>query len=238
MRLRHYSRRTEEAYIAWIRRFIVFHGKRHPAEMGTEEVTCFLSHLAKHGSVQPATQNQALAALLFLYREVVGGDLPWLDRLVRAKARRRLPVVLARPEVGAVLGQINGVPRLMCTLLYGAGLRLLECARLRVKDLDFADGHILVRGGKGDKDRVALLPLVMIRPLQEHLAQVRRQHERDVAAGAGWVELPGALAAKYPNAGRDWPWQWVFPATRTYREGVALILDVRPRERPCEVGAT
>jgi len=217
-RVRHYSRRTETAYLSWIRRFIFFHGKRHPAEMGAPEVTKFLSSLAVEGNVAASTQNQALGALLFLYRDVLEQDLPWLDDMVRAKRPVRLPVVLTREEVRAVLGQMHGVPRLMGTLLYGAGLRLLECARLRVKDVDFARNQLVVRGGKGDKDRMTMLPAVVKTELARHLELAKQQHEVDLRHGAGWVELPSALSRKYPNAGREWPWQWVFPATRIYVE--------------------
>jgi integron integrase len=218
LRLRHYSRRTVEAYVAWIRRYIVFHGKRHPAEMGAPELTRFLSALATDGRVAASTQNQALSALLFLYREVLELDVPWLDGVVRAKRPVRLPIVLTRQEVAAVLRQLDGVSRLMASLLYGSGLRLLECCRLRVQDVDFAANQILVRGAKGDKDRVTVLPAAIQGPLARHLEAVRAQHQRDLQAGAGWVELPYALARKYPGAGREWPWQWVFPATRYYRD--------------------
>jgi len=217
-RVRHYSRRTESAYLAWIRRFIFFHGKRHPAEMGAPEITKFLSSLAVEGNVAASTQNQALSALLFLYRDVLEQDLPWLDDVVRAKRPARLPVVLTRDEVRTLLLQMHGVPRLMAMLLYGAGLRLLECAHLRVKDVDFARNQLVVRSGKGDKDRVTMLPAVVKAELTRHLEAVKQQHEMDLRHGAGWVELPSALARKYPNAGREWPWQWVFPATRIYVE--------------------
>jgi integron integrase len=216
IRSRHYSRNTEDAYVAWIKRFIFFHGKRHPAEMGAEEVTRFLSSLALDGRVAASTQNQALSALLFLYREVLQQDLPWLEGVVRAKRPIRLPVVLTREEVQAVLAHLRGTPRLMGTLLYGAGLRLLECARLRVKDVDFGLNHILVRDGKGQKDRVTLLPGAIQDELVRHLEGVRQQHQRDLLKGAGWVVLPGGLDRKYPNAGREWAWQWVFPATSWY----------------------
>jgi integron integrase len=217
-RVRHYSRRTESAYLAWIRRFIFFHGKRHPAEMGAPEITKFLSSLAVEGNVAASTQNQALSALLFLYRDVLEQDLPWLDDVVRAKRPARIPVVLTRDEVRTLLLQMHGVPRLMAMLLYGAGLRLLECAHLRVKDVDFARSQLVVRSGKGDKDRVTMLPAVVRAELTRHLEAVKQQHEMDLRHGAGWVELPSALARKYPNAGREWPWQWVFPATRIYVE--------------------
>jgi integron integrase len=218
LRARHYSRRTEDAYVSWSRRYVLFNGKRHPAEMGAPEITRFLTSLAVEGRVAASTQNQALGALLFLYREVLGLDVPWLDGLVRAKRPQRLPVVLTRDEVRAVLERVEGVPRLMTYLLYGAGLRLLECCRLRVQDVDFAANQVIVRGGKGDKDRVTMLPAAVKADLTRHLEFVREQHRRDVARGAGWVELPMALARKYPNAGREWPWHWVFPATRGYVE--------------------
>lgn len=215
-RLRHGSRSTEKSYIGWIRRFILFHGKRHPAEMGASEVAQFLTSLAVEGQVAASTQNQALSALLFLYRYVLHQELPWLDDVVRARRPKHLPIVLTRDEVRAVISKLDGTPRLMATLLYGSGLRLLECARLRVQDLDFAMNQIIVRDGKGAKDRVTVLPTVAKEPLTRHLLRVRRQHEADLAFGAGWVELPWALARKYPNAGREWPWQWAFPATRFY----------------------
>ena len=215
-RLRHGSRSTEKSYIGWIRRFILFHGKRHPAEMGAPEVAQFLSSLAVEGRVAASTQNQALSALLFLYRYVLHQELPWLEDVVRARRPKHLPIVLTRDEVRAVISKLDGTPRLMAGLLYGSGLRLLECARLRVQDIDFAMNQIVVRDGKGAKDRVTVLPNVAKEPLTRHLLKVKRQHEADLAFGAGWVELPWALARKYPNAGREWPWQWTFPATRFY----------------------
>jgi integron integrase len=215
-RLRHGSRSTEKSYVGWIRRYILFHGKRHPADMGAPEVTRFLSSLAIEGKVAASTQNQALSALLFLYRHVLHQDLPWLDDVVRARRPKRLPVVLTRDEVRAIVAELHGTPRLMATLLYGSGLRLLECCRLRVQDIDFGMNQIVVRDGKGAKDRVTILPMVAKHALAQHLRRVKRQHEDDLARGAGWVELPWALARKYPNAGREWPWQWVFPATRFY----------------------
>ena len=207
IRARHYSR-TEKAYVAWIRRYIFFHDKRHPADMGAPEVTRFLSSLAVEGKVAASTQNQALSALLFLYGEVLAVDLPWMDEIVRAKRPQRLPVVLTRDEVRAVLRRLEGTPRLMALLLYGAGLRLLECCRLRVQDVDFGTNQIVVRSGKGDKDRVTMLPAVVKPHLARHLERVREQHRCDLETGAGWVELPTALARKYPNAGREWVWQW------------------------------
>ena len=221
IRVRHYSRRTEEAYLGWIRRFIVFHGKRHPAEMGAEEITRFLSSLAMDRHVSASTQNQALSAILFLYRYVLNQEVPWLDDLVRAKRPQRLPVVWTRDEVKKVLDQLSGTNWLMAALLYGAGLRLLECLQLRIKDVDFGANQILVRGAKGNKDRVTLLPAVVRPVVARHLERVRAQHQRDVAIGAGYVELPEALALKYPNASREIAWQWVFPATRIYRDRIA-----------------
>src|SRR5712691_11424594 len=187
LRARHYSRRTEDTYIAWIKRYIFFHDKRHPAEMGAPEVTRFLTSLAVEGHVAASTQNQALSALLFLYREVLGVGLPWLDGIVRAKRPERLPVVLTRDEVRAVLQRLEGAPRLMACLLYGAGLRVLECCRLRVQDADFGANQIVVRGGKGDKDRVTMLPAMVKPDLLWHLEEIRAQHDRDLVLGAGWV---------------------------------------------------
>ena len=218
LRARHYSPRTEEAYVAWIRRYIVFHGKRHPADMGAREVGGFLTWLAVDRHVAASTQNQALGALLFLYRAVLGVEMPWLDELVRARRPERLPIVLTRDEVRLVLEALTGTPRLMVYLLYGAGLRLLECCRLRIQDLDFDANQIIVRSGKGDKDRITMLPAVVKSDLRRHLGWAHAQHRRDLERGAGWVELPSALARKYPNAAREWPWQWVFPATRVYVE--------------------
>lgn len=216
LRSRHYSPRTEEAYVFWFRRFVVFHGMRHPRDLGAPEVAAFLSHLAVRERCAAATQNQALAALLFLYRRVLAVELPWLDELIRAPQREHLPVVLDRAEVALVLAHLHGVPRLIASLLYGAGLRLLEALQLRVKDVDFARSSITVRAGKGDKDRQTVLPSPLRHALLAHRAEVERLHAADVLAGAGWVELPHALAEKLPNAGRAWPWQWFFPATRTY----------------------
>jgi integron integrase len=202
--------------VGWIRRYILFHGKRHPAGMGAPEVTQFLTSLAVDRRVAASTQNQALGALLFLYREVLDQDLPWLDDLVRARRPHHLPVVMTREEVRAVLQHLDGIPRLLALLFYGAGLRLLEGARLRVQDVDFGANLIVVRDGKGAKDRVTMLPAAVKCALARHLEGVQRQHDRDLQAGAGWVELPDALGRKYPTAGRQWAWQWVFPATRFY----------------------
>lgn len=212
--MRHYSHRTEQAYVRWVTRFVVFHGKRHPAEMGGPEVTAFLTWLAEAKRVSPSTQTQALSALLFLYRHVLGFDLPWMTEIVRAPARTRLPVVLTRAEVKAVIRRLDGVERLVAMLLYGSGLRLLEALRLRVKDLDFRQGQIVVRGGKGDKDRITMLPEAVKDDLRRQLAVLRERHEREVAEGGGLVRLPNALERKFPRAGREWLWQWVFPASR------------------------
>ncbi len=217
IRTRHLSPRTEEAYVFWIRRYVLFHGKRHPAELGGAEVTRFLSHLAVAARVSASTQNQALSALLFLYRRVLHIDLPWLEGLVRAKRPARLPVVLSRDEVAAVLAHLDGVRWLVAALLYGAGLRLLECLQLRVKDVDLVRNEIVVRAGKGDRDRRTMLPVALRNPLTAQLVRVRRLHEADLAGGAGWVALPHALARKYPSARRELAWQWAFPAMRLHR---------------------
>jgi integron integrase len=207
------SIRTEEAYVGWVRRFIFANGKRHPRELGAREVEAFLTHLAMHGHVAASTQNQALSALLFLYREVLQQELPWMENIRRAKRPERLPVVLSREEVAALLDEMNGVTWLMASLLYGAGLRLMECVRLRVQDVDFVRREITVRQGKGGKDRRTMLPAIIVDALQGQLAEARRVHERDLAAGFGAVWLPNALARKYPNAAREWAWQYVFPAS-------------------------
>jgi integron integrase len=212
IRSRHYSRRTEKTYWYWIRWFIRFHGMRHPAEMGGAEVQSFLSWLATERDVAAATQNQALSALLFLYQKVLGQELPWLDGISRAKRPVRLPAVLSEAEVRRLLGGLHGVKWLMASLLYGSGLRQIECLTLRVKDVNFAYRQILVRDAKGGKDRVTMLPEGVIEPLQEHLGRVRLLHRRDLAEGFGEVSLPHALARKYPRAGYEWGWQFVFPS--------------------------
>lgn len=212
IRLRNYSIRTEAVYAEWVKRYIRFHRYRHPLEMGAPEIEAFLTHLAVNRNVAAATQNQALAALLFLYKEVMKVDLPWLEGIVRAKKPVHLPVVLTREEVARVLVELSGVQRLVANLLYGSGLRLLEALRLRVKDMDFARGEILVRDGKGQKDRVTMLPQALSVELQQHLAQVRFVHQQDLAEGFGRANLPFALARKYPNAAAEWGWQFVFPS--------------------------
>ncbi len=216
LRLARYSRRTDKAYVGWVVRFILFHRKRHPKDMGAAEVTAFLSHLAVKGKVAASTQNQALAAILFLYRRVLRIELPWMDEIVRAKRPARLPVVLSREEVRRLLSEVEPNAWLVCALLYGCGLRLMEALRLRVQDIDFDQRLIVVRNGKGAKDRRAPLPAFVRDTLREHLRLAKAQHEDDLRRDAGHVELPDALARKYPNASREWIWQWVFPATRHY----------------------
>jgi integron integrase len=214
IRLKHYSIRTEESYVNVIRSFILYHNKRHPKEMGAEEIRQYLSHLANNGNVAASTQNVALSALLFLYGEVLLIDIPLIEGVERAKHPHRIPVVLTVEEVKRVLAGIKGTHHLMASLLYGAGLRLMECVRLRVKDLDFNYRQIIVRDGKGEKDRRTILPEPLIEPLQHHLARVRLQHEEDVRQGYGSVYLPYALERKYPNAAREWLWQYAFPASK------------------------
>ncbi len=218
IRTRHYSVKTEDAYVGWIKRFIFFHNKRHPLEMAETEIAQFLSSLARDSHVSASTQNQALNAILFLYHEVLHKEIGYVNGVVRAKKPRRLPVVLTKEEVKRVLGCLGGPPWLMAILLYGAGLRLLECCRLRVKDVDFSRNEIIVRAGKGDKDRRTMLPAPTKEPLLRHLQAVKFQHDKDLQGGLGNVALPNALERKYPNAGREWPWQWVFPATSHYAD--------------------
>lgn len=212
IRLRHYSLRTEESYVGWVRRFILFHHKRHPAEMGAGEVKEFLSWLASARDVSSSTQNQAKSALLFLYREVLHIELPWLDEVIAAKASRRLPVVLTQTEARRLLDATSGTAGLVIGLLYGSGMRLLEGLRLRVKDVEFERREIIVRQGKGNKDRVTVLPENLILPLKTHLEKVKALHQKDLDAGFGEVQLPDALELKYPNAGKSWGWQYVFPS--------------------------
>ena len=212
IRLKHYSIRTEQAYCDWIRRFVIFHGKRHPSGLGPAEVEAFLSTLAVERNVAAATQNQAKAALLFLYKEVLGVELPWLDGIERAKVPTRVPTVLTREEAARVLARLPGVHRLIGGLLYGSGLRILECMRLRVKDVEFSRREIVVRDGKGQKDRVTMLPLRLAPALRDQMEHAREVHRGDLADGYGAVWLPYALARKSPGAARDWAWQYVFPA--------------------------
>jgi integron integrase len=212
IRSRHYSLRTEESYVGWIRRFILFHGKRHPQEMGEKEINAYLSDLAVRGRVSASTQTQALSALLFLYRHVLGKPLPALDNIVRAKRPGRLPTVMTQAEVRSVLARMYGTPKLVATLLYGTGMRLLECLRLRVKDVEFGRNQIVVRDTKGGKDRLVPLPLVVRSVLPAWLSRVKRIHQRDLEAGFGSVSLPDAIARKYPGSDRDWGWQYLFPS--------------------------
>jgi integron integrase len=207
------AKRSEEVYVGWIRRFILSNDKRHPAEMGAAEVEQFLTALAVHGQVSASTQNQALSALLFLYKQVLAIDLPWLDGVERAKKPQRLPVVLTSTEVAALLVELRGVHWLMGSLLYGTGMRLMECMRLRAKDIDFEHGEIVIRQGKGGKDRRTMLPRSLRQPLQAQLAEALRIHERDKSSGFGRVWMPDALARKYPAASLEWGWQYAFPAS-------------------------
>jgi len=218
IRVRHYSHRTEETYVQWIRRFILFHGKKHPLDMGEAEVEAFLTYLASRKRVAASTQNQALAALLFLYRHVLKIELGWLDNVQKAKKPKRLPVVFTRDEVSRVLSFLRGDQWLMASLLYGSGLRLLECLRLRVQDIDFGMHQLAVREGKGHKDRITMLPQTLHDPLRKHLQKVRAIHNADLEQGYGEVTLPQALSRKYPRAGRQWCWQYVFPSSKRIQD--------------------
>lgn len=220
LRLKHYSLRTEQAYVGWIRRFILANGRRHPRDMGGAEVEAFLSDLAVRGAVAAGTQNQALSALLYLYRVVLGVELPWMEGVVRAKRPRRVPVVLAQDEVRRLLGSMDGRPWLLASLLYGTGMRLLECLRLRVKDVDFARSEITVRDGKGGKDRRTMLPRSLVEPLQREIERARVLHQQDIAAGFGAARLPHALARKYAGASTDFGWQFVFPSAQRSRDPI------------------
>lgn len=222
LRARHYSRRTEEAYVGWIKRFIFFHGKRHPASMGGEEVNAFLTSLAVEGHVSASTQGQALSALLFLYREVLEDPLPWMDDLIRAGRPFRVPIVLTPEEVRQLLDRMTGVPRLVALMMYGGGLRLLECLRLRIKDVNFARHELTIRDPKGRRDRITILARAADTPLREHLDRVRELHQRDLARGYGGVEVPTALDRKFPNAPREWLWQWVFPSSRKWCDAAGV----------------
>lgn len=212
LRLKHYSLRTERAYVDWIKRYIWFHDKKHPLDLGARHVEAFLTDLAVGRKVSASTQNQALAALLFLYKQVLGTDLPWLDDIVRAKKPQRLPVVLTVAEVQRLLARLEGSHGLMARMLYGTGMRLMECVRLRVKDVNFEQNEIIVRDGKGGKDRVTMLPTSLVEPLREHLKRVRVLFEQERAEDVPGVYLPDALEKKYPNAGKEWGWFWVFPS--------------------------
>jgi integron integrase len=223
LRAKHYSIRTEQAYVDWIRRYILFHRKRHPKEMGEKEISEFLTYVAVEKRVAASTQNQAFSALLFLYQQVLDRKLDFIDNVQRVKRPAKVPVVFTPDEARAVLDELIGQYRLLGELLYGSGLRLLECLGLRVKDVDFSYGHITVRDAKGLRERVTVLPESLRRPLQLHVEHLRQMHERDLARGAGAVYLPFALQRKYPNAGRSWPWQYVFPANK-------VSADPRSRE--------
>ncbi|RNA65712.1 integron integrase [Prosthecochloris sp. ZM_2] len=215
--VRHYSNRTTDTYCAWTRRFVRFHNLRHPKEMGETEINAFLTHLAVEEKVSSSTQNQALSALLFLYRHVIGKEIGDLGNVIRARKPVRLPVVLTRDEVKVLLAELAGDKWLMASLMYGAGLRLMECLRLRVQDIDFTRNEILVRDGKGAKDRITMLPESLKKPLADHLKQVKSIHDKDLAEGWGRVLLPGALDRKYPNAPAEWRWQWVFPQEHRWK---------------------
>jgi integron integrase len=218
IRLKHYSLHTEQSYVTWIKRYIFFHDKRHPKDMGGAEIEAFLTHLAVQQKVAASTQNQALSALLFLYRDVLRQPLDLPIDAIRARKPKRLPTVLTKEEALKVLEYVSGPQALMARLLYGAGLRLMECLRLRVKDIDFAQHQIVVRDGKGMNDRVTMLPGSLIFPLQQHFARAKRLHAQDLAKGYGSVYLPFALERKYPRAGRLWIWQYVFPSNRLSRD--------------------
>jgi integron integrase len=218
MRVKHYSLRTERSYCDWIERFIRFHGMRHPSEMGAEEVSRFLTQLARDGHVSASTQNQALSAILFLYKQVLKEEIGWLHEVERAKKPARVPVVLTRDEIHKLFSHLHGTARLMAGLLYGSGLRLMECVRLRVKDVDFGYARITVRDGKGARDRITMLPMNLAGSLKTHLAKVKAQHEQDLEEGFGEVYLPNALERKYPGAMRSWAWQFVFPSSRISRD--------------------
>ncbi len=214
IRRKHFSIRTEQSYVDWVRRFILFHNKRHPREMAEAEVTEFLTHLARDGGVAASTQNQALSALLFLYKQVLKQEIGWQEGVERAKRPARMPVVLTHDEVHKIFAHLHGTLRLMAGLLYGSGLRLMECVRLWVKDVDFGYVRIIVRDGKGAKDRVTMLPVNLAKSLERHLQKVKAQHEEDLEAGFGSVFLPNAIARKYPRAAKEWIWQYVFPSSR------------------------
>jgi len=217
LRSRHYSRRTETTYCHWVKRYIFFHHVRHPAEMAEPEMNSFLTHLAVKEKVSASTQNQALCALLFLYRHVLNRKIGDLGEVIRARKPKRLPVVMTREEVKTVLAHLAGDKWLMASLMYGAGLRLMECLRLRVQDVDFSRSEILVRDGKGAKDRITMLPDSLKGPLHKHLVKVKAIHEKDLAAGWGRAPVPGALDRKYPNAPREWRWQWIFPQEKLWK---------------------
>ncbi len=231
MRLKHYSYRTEESYCAWVERFIRFNGLRHPRDLGETELTEFLTHLARDGNVAASTQSQALSALLFLYKQILKMEVGWLGEVERPTRPARVPVVLTPQEVRRIFEHLHGSMRLMAGLLYGSGLRLMEAVRLRVKDVDFAYGRITVRDGKGGKDRVTMLPVNLAAALERHLVKTKAQFEEDGEAGVAGVYLPHALARKYPNAEREWAWQWVFPSPRLSFDPRAVMAGQPQRYR-------
>ncbi|MES1191306.1 MAG: integron integrase [Steroidobacter sp.] len=218
IRFKHYSMRTEEAYVHWCKRFIIFHQKQHPRELGGVEIEQFLTHLAVNGKVSASTQNQAKSALLFLYKEVLKLNLPWMENIVAAKMPQRLPVVLTKHEVDSMLAHVHGTSGLILKMVYGTGMRNMECLRLRIKDVDFERREIVIREAKGFKDRITMLPQSLIQPLREHMSRVQLLHQADLRAGHGEVYMPYALARKYPSAGKSWAWQYVFPSARISRD--------------------
>ncbi|MEZ0209389.1 MAG: integron integrase [Methylophilus sp.] len=209
-----YSKRTEESYIQWIKRFITFHGKRHPRDMGIAEIETYLNYLAEEKKVSASTQSQAKSALLFLYKQVLARELPVMENLVKLKASKTLPVTLTKHEVQTILSNLNGSMWLIASLLYGSGLRVMECLRLRVADIDFAKLEIFVRDTEGYKNRITLLPASLVEPLKAHLVEVQSLHEEDLAKGFGETRMPAGLARKYPEAGKEWAWQYAFPSSR------------------------
>src|SRR5438093_4503201 len=232
IRIKHYSSRTEQAYVDWIKRFILFHRKRHPGEMAEEEVAQFPTHLARDMNVAASTQNQALSALLFLYKEVLKHEIGWLEKVERAKKPPKLPVVLSRTEVKRIFAHLHGVPKLMAGLLYGSGLRLMECVRLRGKDIDFELAQITVRDAKGGRDRITMLPINLAEPLRRHLVRIKAQHEQDLEDGFGSVHLPFALGRKFPKAAGEWAWQYVFPSSRISVDPRIGKSDLHARSEP------
>ncbi len=236
IRRKHYSIRTEQVYVDWIRRFVLHHNKRHPRDMGAAEVEAFLTHLAVAKRVSASTQNEAKSAILFLYKEVLGEPLPWLEGIESAKRPVRLPMVLTQQEVESIFAHLSGTVGLMIRLLYGTGMRIMECVRLRVKDVDFARGEIVVRQGKGGKDRMTVLPQSIAVPLKDHLVRVKKLHEADLEASSGEVYLPDALARKYPSAPRQWAWQYVFPSrTRSVDRVPEWCGGTMRTRKPCSV---
>ena len=218
MRAAHYSKSTEESYVSWIKRFILFHNKRHPDDMGAEEIKAFINNLATNRHVSSSTQNQALSAILYLYKNVLRKEVGWLENIIRAHSSKRLPVVFTKSEVKEIFNYLDGIPRLVCSLLYGSGLRLGEALRLRIKDINFEYKQIIVRESKGEKDRITTLPESLIPDLKQHLNKVYLLHKNDLKKGKGKTELPHALAEKYPNADKDFYWQYAFPADKFIKD--------------------